>query len=243
MTETTNTAVETEVKVDTTTESVATDKVEETKVDLPEKYQGKNLEDVIKMHQEAEKLISKKSPSAPEEYILPDSLKLGTKDILVAKAKELNVTQDQMKAIADVLVEEHKLLNTSAEEAEKSAKEANMNKLNEHFKDTLDVRVKEFKELTTKYAGEELAAELDQLGAYENAAFMKMFDALNNKVLKNTMTATEYMERPKTPAEANKEIAELRMDADFMSRYQNKRVTGHAEAVSKMSELYKIAHS
>ena len=41
--------------------------VEPASSDLPEKYRGKSLDDIIRMHQEAEKLIGKQAQEVGEE--------------------------------------------------------------------------------------------------------------------------------------------------------------------------------
>jgi hypothetical protein len=48
--------------------------IEETKSDLPEKYRAKSLEEVVRMHQEAEKLIGKQAQEVGEVRKLADEL-------------------------------------------------------------------------------------------------------------------------------------------------------------------------
>jgi hypothetical protein len=48
--------------------------VEEVSNDIPEKYKGKSLDDIIKMHQEAEKLIGKQAQEVGEVRKLADDL-------------------------------------------------------------------------------------------------------------------------------------------------------------------------
>ena len=48
--------------------------VEQSSNELPEKYHGKSLDDIIKMHQEAEKLIGKQAQEVGEVRKLPDEL-------------------------------------------------------------------------------------------------------------------------------------------------------------------------
>ena len=55
----------------------APEPVEQPKQDtfeVPEKYRGKNLEDIVKMHQEAEKLIGKQAQEVGEVRKLADEL-------------------------------------------------------------------------------------------------------------------------------------------------------------------------
>lgn len=61
-----------EQKLDTKTE-VAQEAVEQ-KPELPEKYRGKSVEDIVKMHQEAEKLIGTKANEVSEMRRLADEL-------------------------------------------------------------------------------------------------------------------------------------------------------------------------
>ena len=49
-------------------------KVEEVHGDVPNKYKGKSIDDVIKMHQEAEKLIGKQAQEVGEVRKLADDL-------------------------------------------------------------------------------------------------------------------------------------------------------------------------
>ena len=44
------------------------------KVEIPEKYKGKSLEDIVKMHQEAEKLIGRQAQEVGEVRRLADEL-------------------------------------------------------------------------------------------------------------------------------------------------------------------------
>jgi len=48
--------------------------VEQSSNEIPEKYQGKSLDDIIKMHQEAEKLIGKQAQEVGEVRKLADEL-------------------------------------------------------------------------------------------------------------------------------------------------------------------------
>ena len=55
-----------EVKLESTVEAVSSD--------IPEKYRGKSLDEVVKMHQEAEKLIGKQAQEVGEVRKLADEL-------------------------------------------------------------------------------------------------------------------------------------------------------------------------
>ena len=79
-----------------TTQEVA-NKVESTnKSEIPEKYRGKSLDDIVKMHQEAEKLIGRQAQEVGEVRRLADELlkqKL-TSDKQKAQPQEVQETQE-----------------------------------------------------------------------------------------------------------------------------------------------------
>jgi hypothetical protein len=81
-------------------------KVEEVHASIPEKYKGKNIEDVIKMHQEAEKLIGKQAQEVGEVRKLADEL---LKQSLTKQAPptevepEIDFFEDPKKAVRQTL--------------------------------------------------------------------------------------------------------------------------------------------
>ena len=76
---------------------------EETKSELPDKYRGKSLEEVVRMHQEAEKLIGKQAQEVGEIRKLSDELikqNLGSKQQRVQEEEsEVDFFQDPQKAV------------------------------------------------------------------------------------------------------------------------------------------------
>jgi len=72
-------------------------------VEIPEKYRGKNLSDIVKMHQEAEKLIGKQAQEVGEVRKLADELikqNLGKNQPVVEDAPEVDFFEDPRKAVS-----------------------------------------------------------------------------------------------------------------------------------------------
>jgi len=72
-------------------------------VEVPEKYRGKNLSDIVKMHQEAEKLIGKQAQEVGEVRKLADELikqNLGKNQPVVEDAPEVDFFEDPRKAVS-----------------------------------------------------------------------------------------------------------------------------------------------
>jgi hypothetical protein len=92
----------------TNTEQVEAAK-EESKPSIPEKYQGKSVDEIIKMHQEAEKLIGKQAQEVGEVRKLADDLikqNLQSTNKPVVEEPEVDFFEDPQKAIRKT-VEQH----------------------------------------------------------------------------------------------------------------------------------------
>jgi len=89
--------------IDQESEPLGELEVEETKSELPEKYRNKSLEEVVRMHQEAEKLIGKQAQEVGEIRKLSDELikqNLGSKQQRVQEEEsEVDFFQDPQKAV------------------------------------------------------------------------------------------------------------------------------------------------
>jgi hypothetical protein len=97
---------------------------EEAAPELPEKYRGKALDEIIKMHQEAEKLIGRQAQEVGEVRKLADSLlkqQLESKhDTQPSKAQEIDWFEDPERAVKQA-VENNPVLKKMQEEQAKQA--------------------------------------------------------------------------------------------------------------------------
>ena len=76
--------------------------IEESKSELPDKYREKSLEEVVRMHQEAEKLIGKQAQEVGEVRKLADELlkqNLGSKQQQVEVEPEVDFFENPQKAV------------------------------------------------------------------------------------------------------------------------------------------------
>jgi len=89
--------------IDQESEPLGELEAEEAKSELPEKYRNKSLEEVVRMHQEAEKLIGKQAQEEGEIRKLSDELikqNLGSKQQRVQEEEsEVDFFQDPQKAV------------------------------------------------------------------------------------------------------------------------------------------------
>ena len=80
--------------------------VETTKQKIPSKYEGKSLEDIVTMHQEAEKLIGRQAQEVGEVRKLADELlkqQLYKKDEPALVENEIDFFEDPKKAVRDAV--------------------------------------------------------------------------------------------------------------------------------------------
>lgn len=89
--------------IDEPTEPLGELEIEETKTDLPEKYRAKSLEEVVRMHQEAERLIGKQAQEVGEVRKLADELikqNLNGKSQLIKEEEpEVDFFENPQKAV------------------------------------------------------------------------------------------------------------------------------------------------
>jgi hypothetical protein len=146
-----------ETQVETTTE-VTPEVTQEAEVeeDLPSKYKGKTVAEIIKMHQEAEKLIGKHAQEVGEVRKLADEL---IKRQLDAPAKvetkateedEIDFFADPEKAVSSK-IEKHPAIKEAKQQALQMKQMQTYNRLNQEFPDFMQtVQDPEFAEWIKK---------------------------------------------------------------------------------------------
>lgn len=78
---------------------------EQEKPEVPEKYRGKSVEDIVKMHQEAEKLIGKQAQEVGEVRRLADELLRSqlAKPVEKEEPKEIDIFENPQEAIRQAI--------------------------------------------------------------------------------------------------------------------------------------------
>lgn len=122
-------------QLDTAVEPVNNDNV------IPEKYRGKNLDDVVKMHQEAEKLIGKQAQEVGEVRKLADELiksNLGKSQPIVEPKPEVDFFEDPRRAVSDT-VDRHPDVVAAKQAAAEFRRMQVQQKLSKDHPDYMDV--------------------------------------------------------------------------------------------------------
>ena len=99
--------------------------------DLPDKYRGKNVADIVKMHQEAEKLIERQGREVGEVRKLADELiksQLTPKREVVETPKEVDFFENPQEAIRQQIEN-----NPRVQAAEQYARQAQMEQARQQF--------------------------------------------------------------------------------------------------------------
>jgi len=123
---------------DATTQEVTTAPAEPVEVSIPDKYKGKSLEEIVKMHQEAEKLIGRQAQEVGEVRKLADDLikqqlnttKQDTQPSV--EDNEIDYFADPSKAVNQA-VENNPVVRQLKEQAETQAKQQVVATLQERF--------------------------------------------------------------------------------------------------------------
>ena len=105
---------------------------------LPSKYRGKTVDEIIKMHQEAEKLIGRQAQEVGEVRKLADELlkrQLETKETPQAtKEEEVDFFEDPDKAVSRK-IDSHPAIQEAKQQALQLKQMQTMNRLRENFPD------------------------------------------------------------------------------------------------------------
>lgn len=143
---------------------------------IPTKYKGKSLDDIIKMHQEAEKLIGRQAQEVGEVRKLADELikrQLDTKkeEVPATKEDEIDFFEDPKKAI-NKAVEEHPAVKEARQQALEIKKMQTLNRLASDFPDFQQtINDPEFAEwVKSSSVRLRLYAEADSNADYDSAA-------------------------------------------------------------------------
>ena len=105
---------------------------------LPTKYKGKSLDEIIRMHQEAEKLIGRQAQEVGEVRKLADELikrQLDTKkEVEVTKEDEIDFFEDPKRAVNQA-VENHPAVREAKEQTAEIKRMQTLNRLKTEFPD------------------------------------------------------------------------------------------------------------
>lgn len=88
--------------IDNEPEELGELEAEESKPELPEKYRSKSLEEIVRMHQDAEKMIGKQAQEVGEVRKLADELlrqNLGSKQATTEEEPEVDFFENPQKAV------------------------------------------------------------------------------------------------------------------------------------------------
>ena len=129
----------TEQPVDNTEEVVNAQPAEDV-TEVPDKYRGKSLEEIVKMHQEAEKLIGRQAQEVGEVRKLADELikrqleSKQTPDAKVAEEEDVDWFAEPEKAVRNA-VDKHPAVREAQETVQRFKQQEFMTKLQSDFPD------------------------------------------------------------------------------------------------------------
>lgn len=217
-----------------------------------EKFKGKDVNELAKSYTNLESLIGKKVselpedvvkqflkvPSAPDKYILADEAKDYVNEKLLEVAHKSNLSQDQLKAITDTIVELKRAETQTAESEATSILESRKEELKKEFGVALDQRLAAVKKVMTQFGDAELESHLAKTGLLHDVKFVKFLDNITQQALSVKMVGADYAAQyTPTPEEAKALIQKKYADTEFSNAYFNQFHPGHKVAVAEMNKL------
>ena len=182
----------------------------ETEPDVPEKYKGKSLDQIVKMHQEAEKLIGRQAQEVGESRKLLDEYikqQLNTQkdDVQPSTQQEIDWFEDPAKAVNQA-VENNPILKQLAEQQKQQAQQSALQKVEKAHPDYLSIAqsedfvnwVKESKirmGILAQAENYDAEAALELLGNYKS---LRGFKEQKSNKADDTLKKVEVEARTKT---------------------------------------------
>jgi hypothetical protein len=204
---------------------------EEPEEDLPSKYKGKDLKEIIRMHQEAEKLIGRQAQEVGEVRKLADEL---IKRQLDSKPNQQEATkEDDVDFFADPdaavtkKIEKHPAILEARQQAMELKKMQTLNRLQQNFPDFYDtLNDPEFAEwVKGSQVRLRMYAQADAEGDYDSAA---------------ELLGTWKYVKPQTTTKQTAPVAEVKQQQKAAVKQATVDVGGASPGVSS-SKVYRRA--
>lgn len=127
---------------------------------------------------------------------------------------------------------------------QKANREKWQNQLREDLGGAFDEQLSLANQAFKKIGGEELTTALKQAGLLSHPSLVKAFAKLGELTSEGNADVTDggSGQFKMTAEQAKNEITQLRADAEFMKNYTDNKSPGHAAAMSRYTNLFKIAY-
>ena len=110
---------------------------EDTEEDIPDKYRGKSVAEIVRMHQEAEKLLGRQSSEVGELRKVVDSYIQTQLSNEAPETEELDFFDDPQKAVAKA-IENHPKIREAEEMSQQYRKQDTFGRLQQKYSDLME---------------------------------------------------------------------------------------------------------
>lgn len=195
----------------TATPAEADTVVEQVKDEVPEKYKGKSLDEIVRMHQEAEKLIGRQAQEVGEVRKLADSLlkqQLEAKhDTQPVTAQEIDWFEDPAKAVNQA-VENNPILKQLQQQQVQQAQQAALQTIEKSHPDYVSVAQSEDfqqwvggskmrQQMFAQANNYDVDAAMELLGTYKSLRTIKQAKEETSKAADETLKKADSDNRGK----------------------------------------------
>ena len=151
-----------------------------------------------------------------------------------------NLTRRQGEKILERIIENAQNSNKELIEARKTAREANLAKFQETYKESTSEKLNILKGVMSRYG----SAELVDLVEETNYApvLIDLLLKLGEGIKGDSLVSGKSNPLISDKETARKEIKRLESDREFMVKYADKGHVGHKQAVKELNDLYDIAY-
>lgn len=219
----------------------------------------KSIEDLAKSHLHLHGLIGKRyqdltpdevslmysklgKPDSQDKYTFPEGLSDDQNNWLRDLSFKNGLTQDQAKQMADSVILRNREINEFVEAEAKLRYEKGVETLKKEFGGAFDKRVEMAVRAAKEFGGDDLISALKEAGVDNNAAVIKAFAQVGQKLLADTIVdADKSTTFGTTPADAQRQIKDLQTQQ--LAVILNNNHPEHGKVKAEMDRLYRVAYA
>lgn len=188
-------------------------------------------------------------PDTPDKYTLPIPEGEGAPTIIPemvegfrAAAHAAGLSNSQAAKVAEWYFGEAAKLDDARAAEVAALTETTERELRREYGKAYDSKVLAATRIFAEFGGNDLLEWMEATGAGSNPHLIRMAVKLADAMSEDRLGSTRPASLGYTPAEAQREISRLNLDAEFQKALWNHDHPGHADAVKRRSELFAAAY-
>jgi len=157
-------------------------------------------------------------------------------------AHKLGLTQSQFAGLMDWYPQLQQEMAEAANAETNAQREQSEAALKKELGNAYDEYVQNGVKAAKEFGGDEFVQLLEDTGLGNHPTVVKALGEAGKALAEDKMAGSPFRGFSKSPEQAQREIGDLRLDAEFNKAYSDSNHPGHRDAVERMNQLYQDAY-